>query len=46
MSTLVEKTELRAGEMGALDRDQDRDSISLEKEDRLETVKPLPGLSQ
>lgn len=45
MATLVEKTELRAGEMVATDNDR-ADSISLEKEDRYETVRPIPGLSQ
>lgn len=44
MTNLVEKTELRAGEMVASDRDG-ADSISLEKEDHYESVRPIPGLS-
>lgn len=44
MTTVVEKAELRAGEMVASDADR-ADSLSLEKEDRYETLRPIPGLS-
>lgn len=44
MVTVVEKTELRAGEMVASDQDR-ADSISLEKEDAYEAIRPIPGLS-
>lgn len=47
MATIVEKTELRAGEMVAADNDRDQsDILSLEKPDQYETVRPIPGLSQ